>query len=100
MNMHSLVLAGVTYLDVHGPTTGEYWRDRIDHDRLNMSSMTACVLGQIYGHYDAGLHILNLNRTDASKLGFYLILNDFDSTAELIQAYAMLNAAWKAWLTA
>ena len=55
---------GAEFLDERRPG----WVAKIDRKRLDMLSSRDCILGQLYGDYEDGLHALRpLSRTD---LGF------------------------------
>jgi hypothetical protein len=55
------VAAGAAWLDVAAPG----WVDRIDPGTLDLSSDADCVLGQVFGSFDAGLAVLS----DHGKFG-------------------------------
>jgi hypothetical protein len=52
----SRVLRGAMVLDEHAPG----WHQRIDLEKLDISSPFRCVLGQVFGHYIEGLVSLNM----------------------------------------
>ena len=105
------VARGAALLDAQVPN----WRDRIDVDRLNMSSGENCVLGQLYlneyGEHDwsAGLKALSLtidDRADAddavpipvgdsASYGFEVFNDELESFRTVGDA---LGAAWRALL--
>lgn len=60
---------GVALLDEHNPD----WREHVDSHSLNMSSSCGCVLGQVYGSYDAGLAALGMSEfgSEPSRFGFF-----------------------------
>lgn len=45
------------------------WRDKIDFETLDMDSTQVCVLGQIFGSYDKGLQVLDIQSYGA-EYGF------------------------------
>lgn len=61
------VAAGVSYLDERLPG----WRKLVDPNALDLKSSCGCVLGQVFGDYDKGLAVLNLNDEEACTLGFF-----------------------------
>lgn len=71
---------------------GDGWVDKIDLRKLNLSSGSCCVLGQVYGDYCDGQERLGIDDTDAEKHGFYL--ND-----EGRYDYDDLGEAWERELT-
>lgn len=85
---------GMDFLDEHGPI---FWWEEIDVDKLNMSSASTCVLGQLarskfpktnfYGYGDV-LKCFNLNYSDACRYGF-----DTNSSST-IQSYTQLEDEW------
>lgn len=62
--MNSDVRKGASVLDKMCPG----WFDRIDVDRIDMTSWDDCILGQLYGVFHTGLRELDLH--DASLFGF------------------------------
>lgn len=57
---------GVAALDAKAPG----WRSKIDGERLRLSSHVQCVLGQVFGDYEAGLAVLGLTELEAFDFGF------------------------------
>lgn len=70
--------AGAAWLDEKVPG----WAERIDLDRLSITSRWYCVLGQIEGHYDDALHRFGLVHEDAMALGFTGFTLDMDPLQE------------------
>ena len=48
----------------------EEWEKQIDLDLLDMTNETGCILGQLFGDYEGGLHDLGVD--DGVEYGFYL----------------------------
>ena len=62
------VVRGMKLLDEKGPTG---WREQIERDLLDINDWNACVLGQVYGHYEYGEKKLAISWDfDALKCGF------------------------------
>jgi hypothetical protein len=80
------VMAGAAFLDERKPG----WERKIDVERLRLEDCRACVLGQLYGSFGAGLRALDLHWPDPEKLGFYKAGLPTDSN------YRRLTAAWRA----
>lgn len=81
------VLAGAKFLDgVH-----YNWAAKIDISKLEMYDGESCIVGQLYGSYEAGLSKLAITSTKAANYGFE------DESYEV--TYSQLTAAWKAYLT-
>jgi hypothetical protein len=58
-----LVRCGKQYLDENFPD----WRDQVNASRLDMSSGTQCILGQVFGEYDDGIRLIYQHEME--KLG-------------------------------
>lgn len=58
---------GVYLLD---SSIGPLWRTYIDAEKLDISDMRRCVLGQLYGEYGRGLYQLGMTPGDGRKYGF------------------------------
>lgn len=91
------VAAGAAWLDEHHPG----WVDRIDLDRLNLADRKACVLGQMFGDFNAApSELLEAYETDdevvhgnrSVALGFDLI-----TTFELDRSpgHSLLTELWR-----
>lgn len=79
------VAAGAAYLDRVMPG----WWQRIDLERLDLSSTCNCVLGQEFGHFAAAPEDAYLNAGDAYAKGFDIHFRDeFGS-------YEPLTAEWR-----
>lgn len=78
---------GANLLDREGPVG---WTRAIDTQRLDIFSGRDCVLGQLYGTYGMGKHVLNIEGFTAAKYGFSLpaLGNDWDE----------LNEEWRKFL--
>lgn len=70
----SRITLGISLLDRENPG----WRYDIDLDNLKMYDSEHCILGQLYGGYNAGLHALGL--PDGIDHGFV------EPTLEWVQA--------------
>lgn len=91
------VAAGAAWLDEHRPG----WVDKIRITRLDLSSCTQCVLGQVYGHYfdavspdEATTTARPLRDADAAALGFEHRV-DARNSAAVREDYAWLARAWR-----
>lgn len=60
------VADGAALLDEHKPG----WWQKVDLDHLDLHDCEACILGQLFGHYDAGLPGLILSHEAATACGF------------------------------
>jgi hypothetical protein len=60
------VTRGIAYLDEHLPG----WQDEINWSELEMDSCEKCILGQLFGDYKRGLHILRIPESRALRFGF------------------------------
>lgn len=74
------VAAGIAKLDAEKPN----WRDLINVDSLRLESCDVCVLGQVFGDYEDGKSYLDIDTTEAKRLGFN---TDGD--------FSRLTQAWK-----
>lgn len=57
---------GIKELDHHVPG----WRDKVNCAILDVYSLKDCVVGQVFGSYDAGDRVLDLDDTKARYYGF------------------------------
>jgi hypothetical protein len=80
------VRRGAALLDERVPG----WMERINLERLRLEDCRACVLGQLYGGFGAGLRALDLHWPDPETLGFCKAGRPTDSN------YLRLTAAWRA----
>ena len=64
---------------------GSTWRQEIDFDTLDLDDITTCILGQLYGNYFEGKHVLGI--IDGANYGFDR--NPFECT------WTQLEQAWK-----
>ena len=74
------------------------WTAEIDRKGLDMQSLCDCVLGQLYGSYDAGLSALwpQTNWPQINANASHLGLNTTDGASTKAQGvhYATLRKAW------
>lgn len=92
-----MVAAGGKWLDAHQPSN---WYDRVSLDRLNMSSVNDCVLGQLYvdnpcgaaGYIYALEHLLDNSLEMVTGLGFCHVGQGGPGH---FGGYNMLTVAWK-----
>lgn len=88
------VLDGVAFLDERVPG----WADKIDLDEFEITSVSCCVLGQLYGDYEQGCGTLFGYRSAYSSrprdLGFLGAYGAGDD-AENVD-YAVLQESWEA----
>lgn len=83
------VAAGAAFLDENVPD----WHERIKPEALSLVSCDACVLGQLFGHYEKGCEALGIgawsaqpNHERAVDLGF----------SDAYNCWNDLTAAWRA----
>lgn len=85
------VQAGVAYLDEHHPD----WAYRLDLKALNLANCKACVLGQIFGHYeDAPLESRACAPALGFEVGWYVMDDAIDEFSSPSAEYAELTAEW------
>lgn len=65
------------------------WAHLVDLDVFDLESCTRCLLGQIYGTFDVGISVLELDRYGIVACGFDIAPNE--GQAEL----DALTAAWR-----
>lgn len=76
------VKRGAHFLDERLPN----WRSEINLDELSLQNGDKCVLGQLFGDYDRGSHLLDVSWEKSAKLGFRAAPN---------QSYVNLNDDWR-----
>lgn len=79
---------GVALLDEARPG----WREYVAVERLDVARADQCVLGQVFGSYQAGAYILGLSSTVA-KAGHGFTVGS-SGTTPYHQQYAVLTAEW------
>ncbi len=80
---------GFRFLDMMDPG----WRDRIDRERLDISSPVHCCFGQLYRHYLNGCSQYYLEPlTEAAQMGFSVL--DPESP-DVQREYEALTRGWK-----
>lgn len=92
--------AGAAFLDEQRPG----WWLTVNGERLDMGECDACVLGQIYGDYMAGVSTLDLNAIGNGGIEGGVLLRDsvalgFDDDsfdARIGGGFAALTDAWRA----
>ncbi len=88
------VARGVALLDEKCPD----WRTEVNPDILDMTSNTACVLGQLYGRYISGCSALKITAgVQATRYGFDALAS-VDVDPDDTESNA-LTEAWRAVLT-
>lgn len=70
------------------------WRDLVDWDVLDMQDISLCVLGQVYGGYNAGINRLQLF-DKADLYGFDLAETQYYSETPPSTYFWELQAEWK-----
>lgn len=90
---YKLAKAGERLLDEKGP---ENWRAKINRTTLNMSRLSECTLGQVYGLFEDGLTALGLTQNESIRYGFYIYVEDCPGGERCfcISVYEPLTAAW------
>lgn len=85
------VMRGLALLDEKVPG----WRERVDPSRLDMTSDSECVLGQLFGTYPYGCQTLGIvTRVEATRYGFDATNHDgFNADDAGLDA---LTDAWRA----
>ena len=91
--MTSAVERGASLLDEKRPG----WENEIDVDRLDMNNFKNCVLGQVYGEYDAGLVQLGIRilSTEAIRSGFDAVTRESCPETTFSGRYNALTEDWK-----
>jgi len=64
----------------------------IDADTVDVASLERCPLGQAFGHYDEGLHALDIPWDKAYAYGFSLTAEDTPNDSQA--AWQALNSIW------
>ncbi len=79
---------GANFLDHYMPL----WFMQVDNMRLNMYNSDACLLGQLFGHFQKGVHALVI--ADPEEYGFSAdsICDNCDLGTETV--YSMLTSLW------
>lgn len=91
-SMAERVRAGVQLLDA---CNSPDWRDRINIVRLDLSDVSMCVLGQVYGSYGLGVRRLHLEATDEFAYGFHAQVPRRGSSIPSARIWPLLTEAWK-----
>ncbi|MEU9871070.1 hypothetical protein AB0C87_24785 [Actinomadura sp. NPDC048021] len=77
---------------------GEGWWNRVDLTRLDSSSDTNSVLGQLFGSKAVGLALLGLSASEADSLGFHVDTESYAGFKEMPEAealaYGVLDLGW------
>lgn len=94
LDAESRIDCGAALLDQRVPG----WADRVSLERFDIRSDRRCVLGQLYGDYDTGLHELGLY--SGVGHGFDLRRSDVMVAPEPAALFAPLDAAWRAAIAA
>jgi len=83
MDYAQQVQNGIALLDQYW---GPDWRSRIDKDRLRMSNVGDCILGQLFGEYYRGIRVFDLSGSEdvndpkgAAFHGFHAAAQDYES---------------------
>lgn len=71
---------GVDRLDVYGP---RFWRDSLDFETFDILSRINCVLGQVFGDWDAGTREIQVSydRRGQEACGFELTPDEYESAS-------------------
>ena len=88
---------------------GRLWQADVNGDNLNMAFETDCLLGQLFGGFTQGVHILGISDEESLACGFHLALDweKFYLPESMIEeyrqqrmrAYATLTEQWQAYLS-
>jgi hypothetical protein len=89
-NLAQRVRAGVKLLDT---MVDARWAADINLDQFDIESQDSCILGQLFGDYDEGLHHLALQ--NGTPHGFYA--NDRDEEFTLTRMWRYVIRARQAW---
>lgn len=84
----SRITAGAKLLDRN--VSG--WEDRIDLDKLDLSTHDCCMLGQLFGSYSKGLEDLNIG--NPSRYGFFTGTTHGPRTQRDFLQYDKLKRIW------
>jgi hypothetical protein len=91
------VARGAKLLDKRGPPK---WAARIDVEQLNLASPCACVLGQLYGTYYAGVQVMGEWVSSPTAAGFNVSAlaegGHFREPEERAVEFDALRVAWTA----
>lgn len=87
MTLEERITRGAELLDARVPG----WRERVDVQRLDLSSDTECVLGHVLGSYARGLEALGLTPAQSWAHGF----TTYERAPSVIAA---LTSAWVRYL--
>lgn len=80
---------GAAWLDANIPT----WTKRVSPSRLNMVNCSQCVIGQLFGDYNAMLRSNLMRHLDAAEYGFD-VPRDNVAGIVMMRRYGKLRAAW------
>ena len=86
-----LASMGAKYLDDYMPD----WRDRVNEEYLSMASGQSCILGQVFGDYEAGINQIYRAREEGAE---YIPITDFSKEHGFIDngaCYLALDYAWQ-----
>ena len=86
MNMNENVKQGAKMLDRFKPG----WFELIDTSELAMQVCSLCILGQLFGEYDYGCALLNLDPEEGFEYGFNLETHGWDDPVWLNLAQAWI----------
>ncbi|QFG25419.1 hypothetical protein [Actinomadura sp. WMMB 499] len=74
---------------------GDGWWHRINLERLDSSSDTNSVLGQLYGSREKGLRLMLLDTEEADNFGFHVNAEAFGMDNNMaVTAHRILDLGW------
>ena len=65
------------------------WRGMVRAESLQLRWCSTCVLGQLFGDYERGVHALGLTDKEAREYGFYV------TDGRKVTLWARLTDAWR-----
>lgn len=85
------VAKGISMLNAQDPN----WRDWVDFETLELSSLGECILGQVFGSWGRGTEALNItgHRSAQTENGFDLSEDEYYSE-EVNDLWAELQSEW------
>jgi len=94
-NFEARVLKGIRFLDSNKPG----WRDSIEIEMLDLSDISECVLGQVFGSYEEGVYSFGISSAQVddflevqSSYGFDLTHDELAD--DCVKHYESLTQEW------
>lgn len=97
--MDNRVMRGIDFLLAHGVTSEQL--DTVNPNRINIESVSDCVIGQLFGSYYDTHRSIGLGKSNgAVRLGFLVRYHRDGSERAYNRECAAINRAWYRALTA